>query len=137
MEVDRRSTDVSAEQDVESIDRRLRTIATRQGRLARAIAALDDDEASAPLLVELKSLAADAQALTNERTRLAVQANASAKQQEALLDLEGWCRRVAHNLHALTYAERRLVLETLGVTVRVFSASHNPRWEIDILPMPA
>jgi site-specific DNA recombinase len=121
--------------DLEGLDRRLRDISRRQARLAQAIAALDDDDASTPLLVELKQLSGDSQKLKAERARIEIEAEQISQKQRALADLDGWCARVAQNLHSLTYEEKRMVLETLGVSVKVFSTTHDPRWTIDLHPV--
>ena len=122
--------------DVAAVDRRLTTIAEQRSRLARAVANVDDDEASAPLISELCVLAEQAKGLQKERAALLAQASASAANRERLADLATWCARVAGNLPNLTYGERRMILEALGVRVKVYRADHTPRWEITMAPAP-
>ena len=55
-EVARRAKDDGLEEDLIAIDRRLRVVEEQRKRLAKAIASVADDEAVAPLLVELESL---------------------------------------------------------------------------------
>jgi site-specific DNA recombinase len=52
-EVARHRTDGGLERDLASINRHIESIATKQLRTAKAIAAVDDDDAAAPLLAEL------------------------------------------------------------------------------------
>ena len=105
-------------------------------RLARAVSKLDDDEAVAPLLAELQSLASQAKALRTERASLQQAASQSALDDQRLMNLATWCDRVADRLPQLTYEEKRMVLGALGTTVSVYSTSHEPRWEIRMEPLP-
>jgi hypothetical protein len=135
-EVNRRGHDDSFTYDLEAIERRLDDIKGRQSRIARAIATIDDPDASAPLLLELKQLSVDARTLNRERDHMQLRVLEREQKQIALTDLDAWCARVTDNLHTLSYQEKRSVLETLGVSVRVFSANHEPRWIVDVQPMP-
>lgn len=136
MEVQRRQTTDPFTNDLASFDRRLKSIEARRQRLARAIAALDDEDASAPLLAELKQLSAEARQLGAERSVFAAQAKARELDTRMLVSLKTWCGRVAKNLQTLSYKEKRLILEALGVSVRVFRVDHDPRWEIILAPLP-
>ncbi len=118
------------------IDRRLAEIATRRQRLARAVAALDDEETSAPLLQEAKALAEQKQVLAAEREHMATLRAESQADDDRLATLAAWCARVAGNLDTLSYQERRMVLEALGVAVKLFRADHTPRWELTMAPLP-
>lgn len=44
--------------------------------------------------------------------------------------LEEGCRRVGANLGNLTYEQRRLTLDALGVEARVYRSDHEPRYVI-------
>ncbi len=135
-EVKRRQSSDPFKNDLASFERRLKTIETRRQRLARAIAALDDEDASAPLLAELKQLSAEARELKVERSVLAAQAKARETDTHMLASMKTWCGRVSKNLLTMSYKEKRLVLEALGVSVKVFRTDHAPRWEITIAPLP-
>ena len=135
-EVARRAKDDGLEEDLIAIDRRLRVVEEQRKRLAKAIASVADDEAVAPLLVELESLASSVKVLRAERQEIQRRAVDDAATQQRLMDLSDWCRRVAGNLPTLTYHDKRMVLEALGVSVRVFKADHEPRWEITMAPLP-
>ncbi len=120
------------EPDLATLDRRLAVIERQRERIARAVASLDDDDSSAPLLAQLKVLAAQKRELAAERAIAdAVRAGWEADRAR-LASVSEWCGRVAKNLPALTYAEKRDALVALGVGVSVFRADHQPRYEITI-----
>jgi site-specific DNA recombinase len=135
-EVERRSSSDPFGQDIEALDRRLKDIEARRARLAKAVASVDDDEAVSPLVLELQHLAVDAKNVKNERELLVVRAENSEAERKKLQDLADWCSRVAGTLPRLNYEEKRLILDALGVTVTLYKADHNPRWEIKMEPAP-
>jgi site-specific DNA recombinase len=140
-EVDRRRHEGGFDRDLAAIEKHLTNIGQKQARTARAIAAIDDDIAAAPLLAELKALAASKTTL--ERERDTVRARLADAQADAakMSDLREWCQRVHQNLGSMTYDEKRLALEALGVQVMCWrqdaiDAHGNPlpRWEITMRP---
>ena len=70
------------------------------------------------------------------------QARADRKAEDATLQtLTDWCSLVGANLDTLSYDEKRLALEALGVTVRIYRPSATdeagkplPRWEVLLRP---
>jgi site-specific DNA recombinase len=122
---------------IAELDKRSRAVAERRQRLARAVAALDDDAAASPLLDELRSLAAEAKRLQAERTEAETRRANSASADARMIDFETWCRRIAANLHELDYDQKRRLLDDLGTTVRLWKAKHRPRWEITMQPNPS
>lgn len=124
------------EADIKALERRLQDIDKRRQRLARLIASLEDDDVEAPLVAELKQLGQEAKELRSEHGRLTTLAGAREADTEALASVMSWCERVSTNLKTLTYREKRLILEALGVSVRVFRVDHNPRWELTMAPLP-
>jgi site-specific DNA recombinase len=122
--------------DVDALDRRLAILTEQRSRLARAVATVNDEEATAPLLAELKTLAHATKVLTGERTALIARATELDVDRQRLADLAAWCSRVAGNLPTLSYQEKRMVLEALGVRVLVYRVDHDPRWEITMAPLP-
>jgi site-specific DNA recombinase len=117
------------EADLTALDRRLADIAKGQARLARSIAAVEDDDAAAPLQAELKALAAQKRRLDADRASLVVQQDAWQATKDRLAALDTHCRRVAGNLETMTYAEKRDLLTALDVRVLLYRADHTPRWE--------
>jgi site-specific DNA recombinase len=51
--------------------------------------------------------------------------------QERMADLEAWCRSVASQLGNLTYDQKRMALDALGVRVIVWRSDHSPRYRIE------
>ena len=105
-----------------------------RGKLARRVAAIDDDDIAATLLAEMAALGTQNAALTSEREKLEAERASWEMTQKQLGDLEVWRRSVAGNVNLLTYVGRRLALMALGVQARVWSTDHTPRWEITMLP---
>ena len=131
-ELERRGAGDTVAQDLTTLRRRLHEVATRQTKMARLASTLDDDDAAAPLLTELRSLARQKRDLEAEQHRLEHLADTAAAEASRLGDLASWCSRVASNLAALTYEQKRLVLEALGVRVHVWKTDHDPRWQLDM-----
>lgn len=105
---------------------------TRQHNLARAVAALDDDAAAAPLLAALRTIAGQRQQLAGERARVQEAGRGWSIAHARRDELAAWCRTI--DVDALTYDERRRVLDMLGVTVLVYPKAHRPRWLIQSRP---
>jgi site-specific DNA recombinase len=131
------------ERHLTALEATLERIVKKQRNLATLAGSVDDPEAAAPLVAELKVLSASKQAGERERDelerRIANQAAESAKMQS----LADWCGRVNANLDTLTYEERRMALTWLGVEVRTYrlgtsdaSGTPYPRWELTMRPNP-
>jgi site-specific DNA recombinase len=136
IEVEKRKGSDPFAADLESLQRRQQAIFDQQVRLAKAVATIDDSQASEPLLAELKQLSIQATTLREDQSRLLVQESAHQAGTQALDNIMHWCERVAKNLPTLTYQEKRVVMEALGLQVHVFRADHEPRWEITMAPLP-
>lgn len=136
-EVERRRSGSTAVADLGAIDRRLAVIDRQRQNLVRAIALLEGDPDSAALMArELSGLSAQRKEIETERaTKVSLHADETAENGR-LADLAEWCARTASNLERLTYAERRMVLEALGVAVQVWPTDHQPRWEVAMAPLP-
>jgi site-specific DNA recombinase len=106
--------------DLAAIERRLAEIVKQQGTLARRVAVIDDDDAAAPLLGELKQLSAQKQALMTDRTRLQASITGWEAAQTRMRDLVDWCRKVATRLDTVDYDTKRLALYTLNVQVCIY-----------------
>ncbi|MBA3451240.1 MAG: recombinase family protein, partial [Chloroflexia bacterium] len=119
-EVDRHRADGGLDRDLAAIERQLVTVAEKQTRTARAIAAVADDDAAAPLLAELPKLAERKKALRREREDLTRRVADREVERVRVRSLAAWCQHVSANLPTLTYADRRNALEAFGVQVRVW-----------------
>jgi site-specific DNA recombinase len=121
--------------DIEALDRQLRVVEKQRQRIARGVAALDDDEVAAPLLVELRALAAQKRQLEADRTAAAKRVTDHQEHQDQLTSLMDWCRRVSDNLATLNYAQKRDLLAALDVKVTLYQKGQpTPRWVITMSP---
>lgn len=136
-EARRRKAVSNTSHDLELIDRQLAAIDRQRQNLLRAIGLLEDDQDSLTLLTqEMTRLTKQRSELVDDRKMKASQQAAELADTDRLLDLADWCRRTAENLELLNYEERRMVLDALGVRVRVWKTDHQPRWELEMAPLP-
>jgi hypothetical protein len=138
-ELARQRTDGGLDQEVTAIEKHLTGLADKQGRMARAIAVVNDDAAAIPLIAELKSLAEQKKAVERERDALVQRIADRDKEAAQMRSFAAWCRTVAANLDTLTYDEKRLALHALGVQVRVWTKNARdeagdplPRWDMQL-----
>ena len=110
------------DRELHVVETQLLAVVGRQQRTARAIAAIDDEDAAAPLLAELPRLAERKKALQRERDDLTRRIADQSVEQQRVHSLVGWCRRVSAKLPTLTYEQRRDALEWLAVEVHVWRA---------------
>ena len=87
--------------------------------------------------MELKSLAGQKTTAQRERDDLLRRMADRADEDARVRSLAEWCSRVGANLDLMSYDEKRLALDALGVKVRVYSPSAvaedgtaRPRWEM-------
>ncbi len=116
--------------DLEVLGRQVVEIGKRQANLTRIAAALDDADASAPVIAELRALADQKRALDSEHAALRQRRQAVEDDRDRLADVAEWCRCVAGNLPGLNYQQRRDLLTALGVSVRVWREDGPQRWEL-------
>jgi site-specific DNA recombinase len=126
------------ERDIIAVEKTLAGIGRKQQNVGRAIAALDDADAAAPLVVELKALAKQQKEAEARRETLLEQQARRALARRHLTDLQAWCAAVAARLENAGYAIKREALEYLGVTVTVLPTDHpGRRYVIEAsLPIP-
>jgi site-specific DNA recombinase len=129
-ELERVRSEDSTVQDLDTVDRGLADVARKQGNLGRRVAVLDDDDAAAPLLAELTTLARQRKQLESERASILSRRDGWQAAQAQLKDVEAWCRDVAQRLGKLTYEQKRLALDMLGVQVNVWRSDHTPRYHV-------
>jgi hypothetical protein len=117
-------------------------IGDKQARLARAIASLDDADATAPLLAELSALADQKKAATAELAALDQRIADAEADAEKVRTLTEWCQRVGANLDALSYEDKRTALAALGASVVLYGvgseeAARDGRWVLTLRPAPS
>ena len=116
--------------DLATIDKALTEVGRQQRNLLDQLANLGEvvaalvNEKLITMEKQQRELAAEREAVLSRRqTWLAAQ--------DRLGELETWCRMVAANLGKLTYQDKRLALDALGVQARVWRTDHTPRYEIE------
>ena len=129
-ELQRLQCDDPTAADLVAIERALADVNRQRVNLARGLAQLDDPDASAPLVAELQLLAERARTLQAEHERIGGQRAGWLQAQARLDDLTAWCVTVAANLETLSWTEKRLALDALGVRVQVYRTTHDPRYVI-------
>jgi site-specific DNA recombinase len=142
-EVAKQREDGGLERDHTALDKQIVSIAEKRARLARRVADIADDDVAAPLIAELRALAALKTAAEAEREVLIQRITDRDAETARVKTLTDWCATVNANLETLTYDEKRLALKWLGVHTRVhrvgaIDAMGNPmpRWELTMGPTP-
>jgi site-specific DNA recombinase len=139
-EVERQKHDsgqtMQAERD--AVDHLLADVIVKQRNATAAILALDDEDAAAPVREALRFLSEQRKGLEAERAVLEGRATVEDAGRERLAAFGEWARRVSGNLDILSYDERRMALDALGVTVDIFQVDdqHRPRWRVMMRPLP-
>jgi site-specific DNA recombinase len=130
-EVERlRSNDPTAD-DLKAVRRLVAEVERQRANLTQAVAMLDDADAAAPLVAQLRALAERRRALDTEEAALAQR---QATWQSARLDvgaLAKWCETVSGRVDTLTWQEQRMALSALGVSATIYPHVHEPRYTID------
>jgi site-specific DNA recombinase len=141
-EVERHRQDGGLNRDLAAVEKQLVAVAEKQTRTARAIAAVNDDDAAAPLLAQSPQLAERKKALQRDRDDLTRRIADRDAERAHVQSLAAWCQRVSANLPTLDYAGRRDALTWLGVEVHVWQAERpeggglpQPRWAGTMQPL--
>jgi hypothetical protein len=138
-EVARHRQDGGLERARAAVEKQIASLGDKQARIAKRVADIEDDAVAAPLIAELRSLAARKTAAEHELFTTAQRIADRAAEDAKVQSLTAWCQRVGANLDRLTYTERRLALEALGVQVRIYSTripdengEPYPRWTVTL-----
>lgn len=122
--------------DLAALDKRLERNATQLGNLSRAIAALED---ASPVIDQMNALSAARKTLQADRDALERRIADSAADAVKVRTLTDWAGHVAQRLDSLTYDEKRLALEALGVRVTATPKDDGensaPQWEMSMQPL--
>jgi site-specific DNA recombinase len=124
-----RKADPAAD-DLAAVNRVLADIERQSANIARAMAQIDDDEAAAPLIAQLSELKQRRQSMRAEMARIETRHAEWQDTQLALDSLIEWTSVIGRNLDAMTWTERRLAMDALGVKVTVYPHGHEPRFVI-------
>jgi len=117
-------------EELASIQRLIDEVNRQQVNLARAIAMLEDSDASAPLVAQLASLSDRRKALEQERDSVEERRASWLATQANLANLEQWSKTIADRVDDLTWEQKRLALNALNVTADVYPAGSQPRFVI-------
>lgn len=146
--------------DLKAVDQRIAKVQKEQENAARAVLALDNDEAAAPVVTKLKALAAELSQLQADRVSIVEQRDEWEARQGHLRELMAWIERmraalagagvealdegdaelltvasvagqVVRQENPPTYQQKREWLAALGIKVRLYDRDRKPRYEID------
>lgn len=117
----------AAPPDTTPIDRALADVDRASANLSRAIAQLDDPLMADPLVEQLRTLGQRKRRLLAERENAERQHAAIGQRRQAIMDV---IDLYGDHLDALTWSQRREVLNALGVVVTVWHPQHDPRTRI-------
>ena len=120
-EVERYRQDGGLERDRAAVQKQTESLADKQSRIAKWVGDIEGDAVVAPLMAELVSLATCKKAAEREMLTIDQRIADRAAEDMKVQNLTAWSQRVGSNLDDLTYSERRLALEALGVQVKVYS----------------
>jgi DNA invertase Pin-like site-specific DNA recombinase len=125
--------------DLATIDRQLEQIARQQANLAQAIAMLGENpDAVAPLLAQLETLGKQKRAAETERAAIVARQRDREAAREHIRDIQERCRQIAGQMARVTsFADRRAMLEVLGVRLTLYPRDHRPRWVARSIISPA
>ena len=124
----RLQTDDPTKNDLKAIDRSIAETDRQQRNLVDQLANLGSTVARV-VSEKLAALERQRESLLIERDAILARQRAWQEARARLGELTAWCQNVSRKLDTLTYDEKRLALDALGVTVKVWAKGHNPRWE--------
>jgi site-specific DNA recombinase len=116
--------------EAEAVERAIAGVQRKSENLARALALFDDPEAAAPVVAQIEALRSQERALRAERDQILGRRASWAAGRERIASIKTWCRKVGARLDQMTYDQKRTALDALGVQVRVWKSSHDPRYLI-------
>ncbi|HEV2121149.1 MAG TPA: recombinase family protein, partial [Chloroflexota bacterium] len=115
--------------DLEAVERRLTAVVREQRNYVENLGKVTGP-AAALIAEKINALEVQREQLTGDRDTVLARSEARQRAREQLGSIEAWCRNVAANLGTLTYEEKRLALDALGVQAKVWHKSHTPRYTI-------
>jgi site-specific DNA recombinase len=129
-EVAKLRTNDPTDADLTAIERAITEIDRKRTNLSRSLEMIDDADTAAPIIAQLKALAARKRELDTERDAVKARQASWQTSQDHLTSLQVWAVAVSSNVEELTYQERRDLLSALDVRVRLYRKDHTPRYEI-------
>jgi site-specific DNA recombinase len=117
--------------DLNVVQRLITEIERQRTNLSNAIAMLDDADAAAPLVAQLRALSERRRVLGIEQDALNQKQAAWASARLDVGALASWCATVSSKVDELTWQDRRMALTALGVSATIYPPDHEPRYVID------
>jgi site-specific DNA recombinase len=122
-----RESDPTGE-ELATVDRARADVERRRRNLLAQLEDLDPVSAR-DTRERLAALGAQAAALDAERAGVLGRGAGWEAARQRLADVQAWCGTVAMRLGELTYEQKRLALDALGVRVRLWQRDHTPRYD--------
>jgi site-specific DNA recombinase len=111
-------------------EKRVRDAEKKRDRIISAMTETDDDDLVAVFRDQAKTLQAEVSLARDMLDALRRERADWEQGQQQLDELQLWLERVARNVETLDYDGKRLALDALGVQVRLWEKTHEPRYEI-------
>lgn len=127
-ELEKMTTEDPTRDDRARVEKRLVDIERQRSNLTRGIAMIDDRDVASDLLIELQSLTHRKREMESELQALADRQRLWSATQVDLRSLRDWRLDASANLDDLTYEEKRLLFDLLGLQIEVWKANHTPRF---------
>lgn len=118
------------QEDLSAIDSAVRGLDKRKSVLVQSISLVSDIDAAAPLVAHLEELTKQERTLYQERALLVEQQRSWQEHRIQLSSLETWCRTVSTNLDTFDFKQRRMVLDAMGFSAKLYRSDHEPRYVI-------
>jgi site-specific DNA recombinase len=129
-ELNRLGSEIPETADLDAIDRLISNVARQQANLVDQLANFGG--AVATLVSEkLGVLEVQRQQLLSERHIIEQRRDVREVAHERMKEVQSWCHAVASRLGELTYEQKRLALEALGVQAKVWPTDHPHRYQIE------
>lgn len=114
------------------VERQLVDLAKERSVLERKWAMETDETFIRVLRDQLTMQGEKVRELEGLRDEMQLKQGAWEQSQSKLWDFYGWARKLGELLDGdqLTYAQKRMAVEMLGVEVKLWATGHDPRWEI-------
>jgi site-specific DNA recombinase len=129
-QLDRIQGDNHLEVQFEAVQAALKRLEKRKVNMVETLSLIDDADARAPMLAHLNELTFDGKKLRSELDSLQTQIDGFKERCHDLRSIEQWCERVGDSLDASDFAQKRMILDALGVSARLFRKDHEPRYVI-------
>jgi site-specific DNA recombinase len=115
-----------------SAERRVADAERKRQNLIKRLAAIDDDAIAGAVQCEIANLQGDINTARDVVTELQREQAHWEFSHTQFTDLRTRIGQVAANIAALDYDGKRLALDALGVVVKLWAATHEPRYEISM-----